>query len=314
VSDMRLDGIHHITAITGDAPGNLDFYARVLGLRLVKKTVNQDEPTVYHLFYGDEQGRPGMDLTFFEYRGAPRGRAGAGMVHRILWRVGSPEALDFWAERLGDEGSPVQREESLGLRISDPEGLEHELIVDHSGDAALLARHPEIEPRLALRGFAGVRAFLADPARSAPLLQEGLGFVPRDAGWEVRGVHRGGLYLHDEPPAQRGLQGAGTVHHVAFTATIAEQPAWRERVLAAGGHPTRIIDRFYFHSVYLREPGGVLMEIATDGPGFAADEPLARIGRALALPPIFEPARERIEAVLPVLPDPQPWREQRSDI
>lgn len=305
---MRLDGIHHITAITGDPARNLDFYSRVLGLRLVKKTVNQDEPTVYHLFYGDEQGRPGMDLTFFVYPGAPRGRAGAGMIHRILWRVGSTAALDFWAARLGDDGVPVRREGDAALSFPDPEGLAHELIVDDSRDAPLLAAHPEIAPEHALRGFAGVRAHLLDPRPSVALLEEALGFEPRKGGWEVRGQRRGSVYLHDPAPPRRGLQGVGTVHHVAFTTNDEDQIAWRERVLLAGGHPTRVIDRFYFHSVYFREPGGVLMELATDGPGFAADEPPELIGRALALPPVFEPARERIEAALPALPDPQPWR------
>src|SRR3712207_3655694 len=149
---MRLEGIHHITAITADAPGNVDFYARVLGLRLVKKTVNQDDPTVYHLFYADEKGSAGSDLTFFEYRGAPRGRAGAGMVHRIVWRVASEEALDFWAKRIETTGLPVQRGDGW-VRFPDPEGLELEVRIDDTKDDPLVAEHPDIPSHLALRGF-----------------------------------------------------------------------------------------------------------------------------------------------------------------
>ena len=187
---MRLDGIHHVTCITADAPRNVDFYTRVLGLRLVKKTVNQDDPTVYHLFYADEAGTPGSDITFFEYPGARRGRAGAGMVHRVVWRVGSEQALDFWADRLGTERADGS------LLFKDPEGLEHELVVDESGEEPLMADHPEIPEEHRLRGFAGVRVYSSAPERSAPFLEE-LGFEP---GWVVRGGHRSGLYVFDPPP------------------------------------------------------------------------------------------------------------------
>src|SRR5262245_35630164 len=155
---MRLDGIHHITAITGDAPRNLDFYTRVLGLRLVKKTVNQDDPTVYHLFYADEKGDPGSDLTFFEYPGARPGRAGAGMIHTIVLRVGSEEALDFWARRLADEGVVVESDPGR-VAFRDPEGMRFELVVDTTGDEPLIADHPEIPRELALQGFDSVRAY-----------------------------------------------------------------------------------------------------------------------------------------------------------
>ncbi|MGH2968541.1 MAG: VOC family protein, partial [Solirubrobacteraceae bacterium] len=174
---MRLEGIHHITAITGDAPGNVDFYTRVLGLRMVKKTVNQDDPTVYHLFYADEQGSAGSDLTFFEYPGARPGRAGLGMVHRIVWRVGSEDALSFWAERLAGEGVAVDRPASGRLRFRDPERLEHELAVDRSGDEPLIAEHPEVPAEHALQGFDGVRAYGDDPEQSRPLLERALEFT-----------------------------------------------------------------------------------------------------------------------------------------
>src|ERR1700740_72579 len=180
---MKLEVSHHVTCITADAPGNVDFYARVLGLRLVKKTVNQDDPTVYHLFYADEKGSAGSDLTFFEYPGAHTGRAGAGMVHTIVWRVASPEAIDFWAERLGGEGVEVERVEGR-LRFADPEGLAPELALDESGDDPLMAEFPGIPAEHALRGFDTVRAYSARPEASRPLLEEVLGFEASGEGFE----------------------------------------------------------------------------------------------------------------------------------
>ena len=174
---VKLEGIHHITCITADAPANVDFYARLMGLRMVKKTVNQDSPDVYHLFYADEQGSPGADLTFFEFPQAARGRAGDGMVHRIVWRVASADALDFWAERLGGEGHATERHGDR-LRFRDPEGLELELAVVETPDEPLIAEHPEIPRELALQGFDAVRAYSSDPERSRPLLEQGLAFEP----------------------------------------------------------------------------------------------------------------------------------------
>jgi glyoxalase family protein len=301
---MALEGIHHITAITGDAPGNVDFYARVLGLRLVKKSVNQDDPTVYHLFYADERGSAGSDLTFFEYPGVARGRAGAGMVHRIVWRVGSEESLSFWAARLEEEGVEVERGDGT-LRFADPEGLEHELTVTETDDEPLVAEHPEIPRELALQGFDAVRAYSGEPDASSRLLEETLGFVPRDGGWELRGERRGSLYSYDQPPAERGVQGAGTVHHVAWASPQEEHEDWHERVVRAGARATPIIDRFYFRSIYFREPSGVLFEIATLGPGFAIDEDPEHLGEKISLPPPLEPQRERIEPGLTPLPNPR---------
>ncbi len=301
---MKLEGIHHVTAITADAPGNVDFYTRVLGLRLVKKTVNQDDPTVYHLFYADEKGSPGSDLTFFEYPGLPPGRAGAGMVHTVAWRVASPEALAFWGERLAAEGTDSERDGDR-LRFTDPEGMGLELHAVDRGDEPLVAHHPEIAAEVALQGFDGVRAYSADPEASRPFLEEALAFEPGDGGWEVRGTDRGSIYGYDEPPGERGLSGAGTVHHVAWSSPLDEHESWRERVAQAGARPTPVIDRFYFRSIYFREPSGVLFEIATLGPGFTADEPLETLGEALSLPPAYEPLRERLEHVLTPLPDPR---------
>jgi glyoxalase family protein len=303
---MKLEGIHHISCITGNAAGNVDFYVGVLGLRLAKKTVNQDDPSVYHLFYGDEAGSPGHDLTFFEYPGARPGRAGAGMVHRLVHRVGSEASLDYWAERLGSHGVGTERDTG-SLRFADPEGLHHELIVDESGDEPLTAES-DVPAEHRIRGFAGVRAY-GDPAVTAPAVEGVLGFEPRGEGaWEVRGAQRGGTYDIDPAPAEHGIPGAGTVHHVAFAMEMADEDAWRRRVLGSGLHPTPIIDRFYFHSVYFREPGGVLFELATMGPGFTVDQPESELGSTLALPPFLEGQREQIEAVLTPLPDPRAAR------
>jgi glyoxalase family protein len=301
---MRLEGIHHITCITADAPRNVDFYARVLGLRLVKKTVNQDDPTVYHLFYADELGSAGADMTFFEYPGARRGRAGAGMVHRVAWRVGSLEALDFWAERLNAEGTHVERSNG-SIRFDDPEGLGLELRAAEADDEPLIAEHPEIPREHALQGFDGVRAYSADPEASRKLLEDALGFEPRSEGWEARGERRGSFYAYDLPPAERGIGGAGTVHHVAWASKPEEHEAWRERALRAGASPTPVIERFYFKSVYFREPSGVLFEIATLGPGFATDEDPERLGETLILPPAFEHLREQVEPILTPITNPR---------
>ena len=299
---MKLEGIHHITAITADAPGNVDFYARVLGLRLVKKSVNQDDPTVYHLFYGEALGDPGADITFFEYPGARRGTAGAGMVHRIAWRVGSEDALAFWKERLGAEGAATERREG-SLLFADPEGLGHELLVVETSDEPLIADHPDVPKEVALRGFDSVRAFTFDPEQSRGFLEEALGFQAEDeVAWEVRGDRRGSFYRYDQTD-QRGMGGAGTVHHVAWASLMDDHEAWRERVAGAGASPTPVIDRFYFRSIYFREPSGVLFEIATIGPGFDVDEPLEHLGEHLSLPPAYEQLRDRLEQVLTPLPD-----------
>jgi len=300
---MKLEGIHHITAITENAQSNIDFYVGALGLRLVKKTVNQDNPTVYHLFFADEGGDPGSDLTFFEYPGAAPGRAGAGMVHRIVWRVSSGTALDFWEERLEANGTESRRE-GEGLVFSDPEGLDHELLVVEVPDAPLIADHPEIPSELALQGFHAVRAYAAAPDASSGLL-EALAFEQVDGAWEARGEKRGGRYLYDEPPAERGIQGAGSIHHVAWASPPEQLLDWREKALAGGAQPTPEIDRFYFRSVYFREPSGVLFEIATLGPGFTVDEPLEHLGEKLSLPPDFEHLRDEVEPRLRPVENPR---------
>jgi glyoxalase family protein len=297
---MRFDGIHHVTCITGNAPRNVDFYTRVLGLRLVKKTVNQDDPTVYHLFYADEEGQAGADITFFEYPNAQPGEASDGMVHTVVWRVASAEALEFWANRLSAEGHEVEAD-GESLRFVNPEGLQHELVVSHVEDAPLVAHHPEIPREHALQGFEGVRAY----GKPNPEFMTALGFELEDGRWNTRAETRGGWIEYGDAPELHGVGGAGTVHHVAWASTMDDHQAWHDLVAEAGGHPTQIIDRFWFRSIYFREPAGVLYEIATLGPGFATDEDPAHLGEKLILPPNFEHLRERVEPVLTPLPDPR---------
>ena len=299
---MRLEGVHHVTAITGDVLKNVDFYTHVLGLRLVGKSVNQDDPSVYHVFFSDEHGRPGADITFFEYRGAARGRAGSGMVHRVLWRVTGEPALAFWEQRLADAGEATQRAEG-SLRFADPEGLEHELVVAHVPDEPRIADHPEIPAEMALQGFHGVRAYGGRIERSAALLENVMGAKKvAESTWELRGNRRGGTIQLDPPPTERGIPGAGTVHHVAWGTSVAEHPTWVDELADHGVHSTPVVDRHFFKSIYFREPGGVLYEIADDGPGFGKDEEL---GRQILLPPWYESHRARIESMLSPIPDPR---------
>ena len=303
---MALEGLHHITAITGDAPRNVDFYARLLGLRLVKKTVNFDQPDVYHLYFGDERGAPGSILTFFEFPGAARGTAGDGMVHTIQWRVASDDALGFWAARLDDADVATERAGDV-LAFADFEGLRHELLAVTVDDAPLAAHAPDIPAEHALLGFHGVRAYASRPDASAPLL-EAIGFT-RDADsadWALRGDERHAVLRYDAPPAGRGVTSAGTVHHVAWSAADdAELEVVRAQAVATGAHATSIIDRQYFHSVYFREPSGILFELASRDIGFEYDEPVESLGEALKLPPQYEARREQLERALTPLTNPR---------
>ena len=311
---MRLDGLHHISAITGDARQNVDFYTRVLGLRLTAKTVNQDDPSVYHLFYGDENARPGADLTFFEYPRAVPGRPGAGMVHTIVSRVASDAALDFWADRLAAEAVEVERTER-SVRFADPEGLRHELIVPKSADPPLTAVHPDIPAEHALQGFEGVRAYSAHPEGSGVVLERLMGatepgvqdaWIGGEQAWELRSERRGGWIAFDPAPAEPGRQSAGTVHHVAWGTVDEDLPQWIAAVSEAGIPSSGYVDRHYFHSLYFREPGGVLYELATEEPGFLVDGlDNAELGTKIILPPFLEDQRAAAEARLTPLPDPR---------
>jgi glyoxalase family protein len=301
---MALEGLHHITAITADAPRNVDFYARVLGLRLVKKTVNFDQPDVYHLYFGDERGTPGSILTFFEFPGAQLGQAGDGMVHTIQWRVASDEALDFWAARLADEGVATERDDGA-LAFADFEGLRHELLVARVDDAPLAARADDVPAEHALLGFHGVRAYASRPEASTALL-EAIGFADGGRDWTLRGDERQAALRYDAPPPGRGVTSAGTVHHVAWSAADdSELEAVRGQAMAAGARATEIIDRQYFHSVYFREPSGVLFELASRDIGFDYDEPPESLGEALKLPPQYEARREQLERALTPLSNPR---------
>ena len=289
---MRLDGIHHVTAITADAQRNVDFYAGTLGLRLVKTTVNFDAPDMYHLYFGDQTGSPGSILTFFEIPGAAPGTAGPGMIHRVVLRVPDGAALDEWERRLRMDGRPVERDDEA-LITADPEGLALELRTSGRGEVPLAAA---AIPGVAVTGIDGVRMYSLQPARTRAAAAEVLGFEVEDRDvMAVRGPRRSGrLWLDTAPPGTRRAPGAGTVHHVAWTAEDDDHEGWRDRVSDEGLHGTDIIDRQYFRSVYFREPGGVLFEIATVGPGFTADEPEATLGEALKLPPVYESHRDEI--------------------
>jgi glyoxalase family protein len=303
---MELQGLHHITMITGDAQRNVDFYADLLGLRLVKKTVNFDAPDAYHLYYGDEQGSPGTLLTWFEFRGAAPGRPGAGMVHLIRLGVASEQSLEFWERRLGSAGH--QTEAATGsLQFRDYDGLAYELVVA-DGDLATRPAHPEIPPEHAILRIVGARAY-ALPDRSEPLLTAVLGFESEADGYGVQGQRRRFHWAYDPPPDAAGLQGAGTVHHIAWACEDADQGAWRARVAKAGAHVTPVIDRDYFLSIYFREPSHVLFEIATLSPGFAVDEDPAHLGESLRLPEQHEHLRAQLEQLLTPITNPRVTRE-----
>ena len=302
---MELDGIHHITCITADAPGNVDFYARLLGLRLVKKTVNFDAPDVYHLYFGDERGTPGSILTFFEFRDAARGRAGAGMIHRLRWRVASRDALAFWSERLVADGVDVEQFGDDAIRFKDPEGLGLELAASDSTDQPLRADADGIPAEHALLGFDGARAYGQAGEPEHRLLTEAMGFETTRPGEYVMRGRRQATYTYDDPPPAVGFQGAGTVHHIAWCDRDDEHASWRERVAGFGEHPTPVIDRQYFLSIYFRVPSGVLFELATPSPGFAIDEDPAHLGEALRLPPQHEHLREQLEHALTPLSNPR---------
>jgi glyoxalase family protein len=229
------------------------------------------------------------------------------MVHRIVWRVACSDAVGFWAERLAGAGYDSAPAGKLALRFHDFEGLEHELLVADSADAPLIAYHPQIPPELALQGLYAVRAYTQEPGRSrAPL--DTLSFAPSPTsadGYEVRGERRSGGYLYDSPSPARARQGAGTVHHVAWACRPEDQEAWQRLLSSVGAHPTPVINRHYFRSVYFREPSGVLFELATIGPGFTIDEPLETLGEKLSLPPPLEHLRAQIEPRLTPLRNPR---------
>ncbi len=310
-------GLHHITAIAGPAQENLDFYAGVLGMRLVKKSVNQDDPGTYHLFYADAEGHPGTDLTFFPWADLAPSRQGHGLSTEVSLAV-PPGSLEFWSARLAQfETEMFPMETRFGQRIlplADPHGLRLALVESEASLArpfAPWARSP-IPVEHQIRGLETARMLERDLAETVSFIADSLGFkeLGEEHGWKRYGVAEGasGQYvdLRAAPDAPRGAWGTGSVHHLAWRVNDdAHQLETRERVLRGGAHPTPVIDRFWFKSVYFREPGGVLFELATDGPGFHVDEKMESLGESLVLPPWLEPNRDAIERVLPALTMPQ---------
>ncbi|MBV8949104.1 MAG: VOC family protein [Solirubrobacterales bacterium] len=302
---MKLEGMHHITMITGDAERNVEFYADVLGLRLVKKTVNFDAPEAYHLYFGDEAGSPGSLLTWFEFAGGRRGRAGAGMIHTIQLAVASGASLDFWAERLATKGYARERDER-SLSFEDCDGLRFELVVADDGNPPLRAWHPEVPTDHAILGIEGARAYVAEgPEADRDLLAGTLGFDDVGNGeYRLEGEARHFRWGYDIT-GQRGFPGAGTVHHIAWHSRDEDHVAWQERVAQAGMQVTPVIDRDYFRSIYFRQPQGILFEIATTSPGFAVDEDSERLGEELRLPKQHEHLRALLERRLTPLTNPR---------
>jgi glyoxalase family protein len=308
---MKLHGIHHITAIAGDPQRNLDFYAGILGLRLVKRTVNFDDPGTYHFYFGDRIGHPGTIITFFPWPNALRGRIGTGQVVATRYDIG-PGATEYWSRRLKEHNVAV---ETSGLRFGqpfirfhDPDGLALELIESNSAPHGDRWEESPVAAEFSLQQFHSPSLCSDDREATTRLLTTLFGFA-------VAGNEEGRTRLSlsqestdqqvdlvDVPGKTPGHVAAGTVHHIAFRAADQdEQEKWRSRLYEAGLHATPIIDRQYFHSVYFREPGGILFEIATDGPGFATDEPENQLGENLRLPPQYENYRKSIEESLPVI-------------
>ena len=309
-----ISGIHHITAICGNAQENLDFYAGLLGMRLVKKSVNQDDPGTYHLFYADADGHPGTDLTFFPFRNSPPGQLGYGLGVEIALAIPAG-SRGYWLERLGQHDVDVKGTETRrgdhAITLVDPHGQQLAL-VETSEERLFRAwdRSP-VPADKQIVGLHAVRAWERELAPTVDFLTRTLGFTDygEEDGWHRFGVDGGGsgkhIELREMPSASRGAWGVGTMHHVAWRVADDEtELAVRERIAAAHRRPTEVIDRFWFRSVYFLEPGGVLIELATDGPGFTTDESLEHLGEQLVLPPWLEVHRREIETMLPVLGAP----------
>lgn len=317
---MQLNGLHHVTAVTSQAQANVNFYTQVLGMRLVKKTVNQDDVSAYHLFYGDELGRPGTELTFFDWEHIGPNRRGPGAITGTALRVNGRAALDYWAERLTDHGiahSGVHEFHGRAtLRFADPEGQALALVDDQGVDGGVPWAQSPVPPAYGIRGLYASTLTVPNLDATARVLTGVMGYkqsqsYPAQGGatatvFELNGGGAGNeLVVVELPASQPARLGAGGVHHIAFRVPDGEaQRAWRERLAAAGLGVTEVIDRFYFQSIYFRIPGGVLFEIATDGPGFATDEDPAHLGERLSLPPFLEPHRVRIERGLKPLSQP----------
>ena len=309
--DTGIPGIHHVTAICDNPQQNIDFYVGLLGLRMVKQTVNFDMPETYHLYYGDELGHPGTILTFFSWPDAPKGRRGAGQIGTISFSI-PRQSLDYWNERLSRHnvlvGGPNTRFDQQVLSFFDTDGLALELVAHRETAKYDAWKGSSVAAEHAIRGFHSVTLMEAQLDHTAALLTGGLGFqlVGKEGN---RTRYKTGtedfatlLDVLDLPDAARGTVAAGCVHHVAWrTPTDEQQLAWREKLIGLGLEVTPVRDRQYFHSIYFNEPGGVLFEIATDPPGFAIDEPPEELGTHLKLPPWLESTRPMLEKILPPL-------------
>ncbi|MFC7132931.1 MULTISPECIES: ring-cleaving dioxygenase [Salinibaculum] len=301
-------GLHHVTAIVGDPQRNADFYVGTLGLRMVKRTVNHDDTGTYHFYFGDGEGTPGTNITFFPWGEAGRrGEFGAGQTRTTAYLV-PEDSVDYWADRLEAAGVEYEREQRFAetvLRFSDPDGIELELVAADADSDAVPWRDSPVPEAHQLRGFYGVTLAVGDVGPTEEILTDVLGYERADEAdgrLRYRSATGGPGSVVDlvETDLGRGRMGVGTVHHVAFEAAdVDEQEQWREAYAAAGVEPTPVIDRTYFRSIYTREPGGILFEMATPEPGFTADEDLADLGSRLVLPERLEPDRERIESRLP---------------
>ena len=307
-----MPGIHHVTAIAGDPVKNLSFYARDLGLRFVKKTVNFDNPSTYHFYYGDETGSPGTILTFFPWIGAPAGRRGVGETHKTAFRV-PLRSIDYWTERFIKRRIPYEPlEKRFGepvLPFTDPDGMALALVGIADAEKEPGWSNKDVPSEHAIRGLQGVTLLFDGAQRTAAILTDVFGFreVAREGAvirFAAAGDVRGGVVdVYEAAGILRGHQGRGSVHHIAFRAADdVQQAQMTEKLISTHSrHPTEQKDRKYFRSIYFREPGGVLFEIATDIPGFAVDEPVETLGRDLELPSFLEPRRKEIEDVLPAL-------------
>lgn len=306
--NQKLNGLHHITAFASDPQRNVNFYTQVLGQRLVKRTVNFDDPGTYHLYYGDQIGSPGTVLTFFPWPGAPRGSLGNGEVGAMAYRI-APESLSFWQQRLQQQQvSTFESQTRFGetvLVFRDVDGMAVELIATASSGPPVHWEEGPIPPEHALAGFHGITSWVDRAEPSAALLTNVMGYkLVGEEGARMRFQAGGewGQYvdLVVRPNQPRGRMGAGSIHHVAFrTPDDAQQREWQNALATQGYGVTDVRDRQYFHSIYFREPGGILYEIATDTPGFAVDESVAALGQQLKLPPWLEASRARIEQALP---------------
>ena len=311
---IKFAGVHHVTAIADDPQENVDFYAGVLGLRLVKKTVNFDDPGSYHLYYGDAVGNPGTIMTFFSWPGAPRGRIGTGQVSATSFTV-PEDSLGYWTERLIQHGvrfeRPEKRFDETVLAFNDPDGLAIELVARPARDGGDPWEQSPVPPEHAIRGIAGVTLSERSAEVTMDLLVTLLGFEKaeeEDERTRYLTTSSGGSFadVREQPDRSAGLTSVGTVHHVAWRAPDeATQKEWREEVSDRGLNVTHVLDRQYFRSIYFREPGGILFEIATDPPGFTVDEDPDHLGESLKLPPWLEKDRERIERVLPPVHTPR---------